>query len=261
MLIQSHDYTELLLDLRKAGSRGELRLAAQPIAQCSTGNVVAVEALVRWAHSKRGLLMPAEFIPLAESANNRSIETITAWVLDEALSQLTNLDDQSCLLSFNVTARQIERLQFVADVQKALSYYEVNPSRLIVEITESGRIKDLDVARSVVTELQDLGVGVALDDFGEGQSSWQWLRVLPVNLVKIGMSLTASLHYDARSRAVMQYMISMVGELGAITCVEGVETMGHVDLLAEMGCDLIQGWLIGRPAPSLQEAFDSGSEL
>ncbi|MFC4637297.1 EAL domain-containing protein [Deinococcus hohokamensis] len=246
-------------DLRGAQERGQLRLHYQGRFNLH-GALVGFEALIRWQHPERGLLGPGSFVPLAE--RTRLILPIGAWVLREACTQAVAWDfgRQNLCMSVNVSPLQFEQPSFVDEVRAALRVSGLPPRALVLELTESLVMRDLDRARSHIRALQAMGVQVAMDDFGTGYSSLSVLQALPFDHLKIDRSFTQALTTEhgpeassARVVRLMAAMISLAHTLEMQVTVEGVENAAQLDLLRELGCDHVQGFLLTRPLPP-QEA-------
>ena len=237
-------------DLRRALDRDELRLHYQPYVQLGEhGSVVGCEALVRWQHPDRGLLGPAEFVALAEETG--LIHALGKWVLEEACRALATAPDDATCVAVNVSPHQLADHRFVDTVRGVLAAYEVAPRRLCLEITETAVIGDLDCALDALHDLRALGVRLALDDFGTGYSALSYLRLLPVDLIKIDRSFVARLADSPRDRAIVEGIISLAHALGLVVVAEGVERNDEARALVELGCDLAQGFLFARPAEGL----------
>ena len=238
---------ELEAELRRS-IPGGLRAVYQPKVRLSDGSVAGAEALVRWDHPERGVVSPGEFIPVAEQSG--LILPIGRWMLTEACAEgarLGELDGRPSRISVNVSARQFADPSLVADVESALSDSGLAPERLQLELTESILIHDLDAGVELVRRLKDLGVSVALDDFGKGYSSLSYLKALPIDVIKIDRSFVSGLPDCREDLAIVSAVISFAGALGMDVLAEGVETQAHVDALLELGCEHAQGFLFYKP--------------
>jgi EAL domain-containing protein (putative c-di-GMP-specific phosphodiesterase class I) len=240
-------------DLRHGIDRGELRLHYQPYVDLTDpGRVVGAEALVRWNHPERGMVSPAEFIDLAEETG--LVHAIGHWVLHETCQQLRNLKDvpgAPRYISINVSPHQLTDDRFVRAVARALTEWDLEPDRLCLEITETALIDDTDAALSILNQLKALGVRLALDDFGTGYSALSYLRMLPVDIVKIDRSFVTRLSDSSRDRAIVRGIIDLAHALGLAVVAEGVEHPSEAAQLRLLGCDLGQGYLFARPAETL----------
>ena len=232
-------------DLRFAVERGELYLDYQP-QQHRDGRITGYEALVRWRHLDRGVISPGEFIPVAERSG--SIAQIDDWVLMEACREAASWD-RPLRIAVNVSAAQFRRENLDAQVRKSLRESGLDPSRLELEITEGVLIEDVSRARKSMRSLKNLGILIALDDFGTGYSSLSYVEAFPLDRIKIDRSFVASLGQSERSLAIVRAVIGLAHGLGLSVLAEGIETSVQMALLAKEGCDEMQGYLIGRPAP------------
>ncbi|UBV43924.1 EAL domain-containing protein [Deinococcus taeanensis] len=241
-------------DLRLALDRGELLLHYQGRYALRGPALVGFEALIRWQHPQRGLIPPGVFIPVAE--DTRVILQIGEWVLREACTQAVTWDfaRRGLSMSVNVSPLQFELPHFVDTVCAALSASGLPAQHLILEITESLVMRDLERAQSHIHALKALGVQIAMDDFGTGYSSLSVLESLPFDQLKIDRSFTRHLSGERRGRvaALMTAMIHLAQTLDMTVTVEGVEEHTQKDLLTELGCDHVQGFLLARPVPSAQ---------
>ncbi|HEY6539202.1 MAG TPA: EAL domain-containing protein [Candidatus Dormibacteraeota bacterium] len=247
------DRIELSTGLRGAAQRGELRLYYQPIVSASTGDPVGYEALVRWEHPERGLLGPDKFIPLAEESG--SISGIGRWVLKQAC---TTLRDWSAAdpaaadltMAVNLSVAQLQDRGLVQDVRAALAETGLAPSRLHLEVTESVLITDPGSAARALGDLRDLGVTLAIDDFGTGNSSLTALQRFPFQVLKIDRSFVSGIGTRAEDTTIVAATLALAHGLGLKVVAEGVETQAQADLLIRDGCEELQGFLFGRPAPA-----------
>jgi diguanylate cyclase (GGDEF)-like protein len=234
-------------DLRQALLRGEFELHYQPQYDCRTLEISSAEALIRWRHPKRGMVSPAEFIPLAEKSN--LICDIGEWVVREAVGTISRLEQLGMPLriSVNVSPQQLEQTEFVSLVKAALARSGANPRLLEVEITESCAMLDCKTAAERLGRLADMGVSVAIDDFGTGYSNLASLIRLPVSRLKIDRSLLQDLTSRSEVRTLAQTIISMASGLGFHSVAEGIEDAEQLKLLCDMGCDVAQGFFLSRP--------------
>jgi EAL domain-containing protein (putative c-di-GMP-specific phosphodiesterase class I) len=240
-------------ELRGAVANGELELHLQPVIDLVGGALRGFEALVRWRHPERGLIPPAEFIPVAEETN--LIVPVGRWVLHEAchrLAELQALTADPIGMSVNRSARQLTP-ELPGEVKRALSAAGVRPQDLTLEITETLLVED-GGAVGVLAQLRALGTKIALDDFGTGWSSLAALRRYPVDILKLDRSLIASIDRDESAAAVTRAVIDMAGALGHIVVAEGIERPEEASALRALGCELGQGYLFARPAPAAEAA-------
>ncbi len=233
-------------DLRRAVQKGELELHYQPVAELKSGTVVAHEALVRWRHPKKGLLPPADFIQLAE--DTALILGIGEWVLREACRWATFIGtEHGVQVAVNLSARQFNDPKLIDLVRGVLAESGLPPTLLVLEITESTAMLQTDVAVSTLKKLKELGVSLALDDFGTGYSSLAYLRRFPVDRLKIERTFIADVPGDRNAESLVKGIVGLAHALGLSVVAECVETQAQMDFLAALGCDLAQGYLIGRP--------------
>ena len=246
---------ELQNGLRRALERGELAVRYQPVVSLKTGRTAGFEALVRWEHPERGLVLPPEFVPLAEETG--LIVGIGRYVLREACRRAKEWPrrrsaggsaDLFPIVGVNLSARQLSHPDLVGDVEGVLKETGLEPERLTLEITESAVVGDEENGIGVLGKLKDLGVKLAIDDFGTGYSSLSYLRRLPVGMVKLDGSFVAGIGKGAEEDEVLlEGVVGIAKGLGLRVLAEGVETSGQAARLHELGCDLAQGFLFARP--------------
>lgn len=237
----------LLSNLRNAAIGGELEMWLQPKQCLQTGRTFGLEALVRWRHPQWGYVSPAEFIPFAERTGH--IGVVTETMIDAALRALAQWRHTHPELSIavNVSALDIQDPAFVESVQRAARRQGMTLDRLRLEITESSLMEDADRALPVLQALRALGVQLSIDDFGTGYSSLAYLRRLPVNELKIDRAFVAGADATGEARALLRTIIDLGHSLNMCVTAEGVERVEEMDLLRELGCNLVQGFLISRP--------------
>ncbi len=250
MRARARERLELETALRRGVDRDELRLLYQPELDVETGALVGFEAVVRWAHPVRGLLAPSAFIPLAEEAG--VIVPLGAWVLREACAEARRWRDAGAdglIVAVNVSARQLLQPDLVDVVSSALAASGVGGGALCVEITESAVMqRGPDTARTLAA-LKALGVTIAIDDFGTGYSPLAHLGHYPIDVLKIDRRFVTGIARMPREAAVAAAVISLAHALGLTTVAEGVETAEQLAVLADLGCDLCQGFLFAPPEP------------
>jgi diguanylate cyclase (GGDEF)-like protein/PAS domain S-box-containing protein len=237
-------------DLREGLSRGDFQLYFQPKVD-QDGSVIGSEALIRWNHPERGLVMPGDFIPFAEESG--VILPLGRWILAAACGQLAawsiRPETAHLTLAANVSARQFRRPDFVAEVTAALDAADADPNKLILELTESLLLDDLEDVIGKMAALKTIGVGFALDDFGTGYSSLSYLKRLPLTQLKIDRSFVDGLPEDGDDVAITRTILALAQHMGLEVVAEGVETTCQRDFLIAQNCRAFQGFLFGRPAP------------
>jgi diguanylate cyclase (GGDEF)-like protein len=243
----------LLGQLRQALLRHELVVHYQPKADTGSGRVVGLEALVRWRHPELGLVMPDEFIPLAERSG--LIRQITDYVLDEVLRQLADwrAADVDVHVAVNLSARDLQDLDLPNRVARRLALWGVPGRMLGLEITETGIMEDTTRAVEVLGRLRELHIQLAIDDYGTGYSSLSYLSRLPVHEIKIDKSFVHGMLGDGNDRIVVRSTIDLARSLGLHVVAEGVEDSEQWDLLSSFGCRYVQGYHVGRPVPESAE--------
>jgi diguanylate cyclase (GGDEF)-like protein/PAS domain S-box-containing protein len=251
--------TELLRvdrDLRLAVERAELSLHYQPKVDLNTGRIIGAEALLRWSHPERGIVLPSEFIGVAEETG--LIVRIGAWVLEEAVRQARawtdRLDLERLAIAVNISARQLSAPGLVAAVARVLVRYDWPAEQLTLELTESILIDDGGAAIGVLDELKQLGVRLAIDDFGTGYSSLSYLHRFPVDVVKVDRAFVTPLTADGEGSPVATAVMHMARALGLIASAEGVEDEHQLAGLRSLGCDWAQGFLFAEALPADQMA-------
>jgi diguanylate cyclase (GGDEF)-like protein len=244
-------------ELRHAIERDELVLHYQPKIRLADDEIDGLEALIRWQHPQRGLLPPSEFLPAAEKSG--VIELLTGWVLRRALADQAGWTSlgQSWPVAVNVSARNLETPGFARFVADLLAEHATPPERLLLEVTETALAGDADTAARAIVELSELGIGVAVDDFGIGYTSMSQLRSVPVAEVKVDRLFVTDLDRDPQNQAIVRSVIELAHGLGCRVTAEGVETAQVSAWLARSGCDAAQGYLFSRPVvwPHLLDLF------
>jgi diguanylate cyclase (GGDEF)-like protein len=244
----------LVAELRRGIDEGELFLHYQPKASLTNDRIVGVEALVRWQHPERGVVPPDEFVPLAERTG--LTHALTLFVLAEGLGQLHQwLDGGLDLdLAVNLSARDLLDESLPATIVELLAANDVPAARLELEITESVILADPLRARRILLALSDIGVRIAIDDYGSGYSSLSYLKHLPVNGIKIDRSFVLNMARDASDAVIVRSTIELGHSLGLTVVAEGVETAANWETLKAFGCELAQGFYLSRPVPADQIA-------
>lgn len=256
---------EIERDLRRALDRGEFRLFYQPIVDLETGYINQFEALVRWQHPDRGLVLPGEFIPIAEETG--AIVPLGEWTLREACRQLAEwqrllrsghrsrrkLDPEALTVSVNLSARQFAQPDLVESVDRALEEAELPPYCLKLEITESTVMADGQRAESILRQLRSRGIQLSIDDFGTGYSSLSYLQRFPVDTIKIDRAFVSPAPGHEGNWAIVRAITALAESLGMNVVAEGIDRIDLVEKLRGLGCNLGQGYLFSRPVPA--EAF------
>jgi EAL domain-containing protein (putative c-di-GMP-specific phosphodiesterase class I) len=253
MSAQALDRLSLETDLRRALERGELLLHYQPQVALSSGRIIGFEALLRWRHPTRGMVSPAEFIPVAEDSG--LIVQVGEWALRTACAQARawNAEKLPVSVAVNISARQFAQPDFTRVVGSVLRDTACSPAWIELEVTESAAMRDADVTVATMQALKVMGVALAIDDFGTGFSSLSYLKRFPIDRLKVDQSFVRDLTSDPDDAAISQAVISLGHSLGLKVIAEGVETDAQLALLAGYGCDEVQGYLVSRPVP-VQEA-------
>jgi diguanylate cyclase (GGDEF)-like protein/PAS domain S-box-containing protein len=255
MRTRANERVSMVRDLHHAVERNEFALLYQPIVGLADEQVIGAEALLRWRHPQRGMVSPADFIPLAEDTG--LILEIGAWALDEACTRLRDWSEAGPELaelgiSVNLSVKQLRSAGIVSTVADAVTRAGIDPARLTVEMTESMVADDRDTVREVLTQLRKLGVRTAIDDFGTGYSSLSYLKYLPLDTLKIDQTFIEGLGSDPRDAAIVASTIAVSQALGLFTVAEGVETPMQLAALRALGCDAAQGFLFSEPLTGTQ---------
>jgi EAL domain-containing protein (putative c-di-GMP-specific phosphodiesterase class I) len=238
--------------LRHALEHGELELHYQPVVTLADGAPVGAEALLRWRDPRRGLVPPGEFLGVAEETG--LIEPIGDWVVEALCRQARAWRDEGIdlQLAFNVSLRQLRPQRFAGMLERALSAHDLDPARITAEITESATMREPARVEHALHELNELGVQLAIDDFGAGYSSLGRLQQMPVDILKIDRGFLGQLAASRTAAAVVGTIIQLAEALGMEAVAEGVETEDERRLLVARGCELGQGYLFGRPMPAAE---------
>ena len=243
---------ELEADLRKALERRELTLEYQPVVELATGGLTGIEALVRWAHPVRGRVAPATFIPLAEESG--LIGPLGQQVLTQACAQvrrwqLEYLHCRRLKLSVNLSPRQLQADDLIAQVTEALTSSGLPPATLVLEITEGAMMNDAEAAITKLAALKSLGVRLAVDDFGTGYSSLSYLQRFPIDILKVDRAFVNDIDTRDEQASLAAAIMSLARSLRLDAVAEGVETATQARALATLGCGYAQGYYFARPMP------------
>ncbi len=240
-------------ELRRVVERGELELHYQPQVKIGGGRIIGVEALVRWRHPVKGMISPADFIPLAEETG--AIGDIGAWVVATACAQNRQWQDAGLppiVMAVNISPRQFADPELPNIVNHALSSNGLAPQWLELEVTEGAAMHDVDTAIATLQAFKAIGVRLSIDDFGTGYSSLSYLKRFPIDKLKVDQSFVRNMTEDPSDAAIARSVITLGHSLGLTVIAEGVETEAHLRLLGEYGCDEFQGYLFSRPKPAVE---------
>lgn len=253
------DQPNLLDELRTAVKEGQFVLHYQPQLDLKTGQILAVEALVRWPHPKLGLVPPMKFIPLAEEAG--LMWPLTTWVLNEALAQCAEwrTSGRELAVSVNVATGDLLEPEFLGLVKSLLEHHQLPGEAVVIEITETTIITDFLRSQAVILQLRDLGIVVSIDDFGAGFTSLAYLSSLAVGELKLDRTFITALNAEGNGREMelVRATINLGHEMGLRVVAEGIEDVETLDLIGDLGCDLAQGYFISRPSPASRLSFQS----
>jgi EAL domain-containing protein (putative c-di-GMP-specific phosphodiesterase class I) len=231
-------------DLRQALAGEHLRVHYQPLADCGGGNIVGFEALVRWTHPERGAISPVQFIPLAEECG--LIMPLGAWVMRRACTDAATWPADK-LVAVNLSPTQFRHADLAREILIILKETGLPPNRLELEITESLLIDDPDRVLATLLVLKEAGVRISLDDFGTGYSSLSYLQRFPFDKIKIDRSFVSQMEKNADSMSIIRAVIALGKSLRIKVTAEGVESPAQLNLLQRENCDLVQGYLLGKP--------------
>lgn len=254
----------LLNDLYSADLREQLVLHFQPKFDIKNLKVQGVEALIRWQHPEYGLLTPKDFIEMSEK--NGVIISMTYWVLEECCKQIQCWRQQNLTeflpVSINISSLVFEQSNLLPYTEKFIEQYNIQPNDLVFEITESTAIRNFEKSQKIFQYLDNLGIHIAIDDFGVGYSNFLYLKDLKVDELKIDRIFLRDVHHEdekeaKKSQTILASIIKLAQQLELVATVEGVETQSQLDLLAEMDCQNVQGFLLAKPMPlaQLEETF------
>jgi len=241
--------TELLAQLRRAIENQEFSLHYQPLINLKTNQTIGVEALIRWQHPVKGFIPPLEFISISEK--NGYIKEISEWVFKEVARQYEawNVEGKQFKISINISAVMLMYDPFIAYMNEWIKTYQLDSSRIVLEITESAIIEDIEKSIHVIHQLKKLGFIVALDDFGTGYSSLTYLQKLPIDIIKIDRGFISNIKPNTDEFYVLRYMIELAHHLNLLVVAEGIETIEQANMVKKYDVDLAQGYFFCRPMP------------
>ena len=247
MVVDTRDQAELMRDLRMALARSQLELVYQPKIHAPSAQITGVEALLRWHHPQRGTISPNIFIPMAERSG--LIDSLGAWVIDEACRQARAWRDEGLRMrvAVNLSAHQLRQRELPQRIAAALRKHQINPDLLTCEITESVAMEDTEATLRFFNELAAVGVHISIDDFGSGYSSLSYLRKLPAGELKIDRGFVLDLASSEEARKIAEAVVQLAQALKLKVVAEGVETEEQYQILRQLGCDELQGFLFARP--------------
>jgi diguanylate cyclase (GGDEF)-like protein len=237
---------ELEEQLRVAVDQDQLEVHYQPIMDIKASKVVGYEALARWRHPERGLVPPAEFIPLAEETG--LIERIGAWVLTRACADMAGLSDE-LKIAVNFSPAQFRSAELVSNVQRALAAASLDANRLQLEITETSLMQNDSATVEQLQNLSSIGIQIVIDDFGTGYSSLSYLQSYPISCIKIDRSFVRTLGGSRSAGPIIRAITTLASSLGMVTIAEGVETQAQLEEVASLGCSEAQGFYFSEPKP------------
>ncbi len=253
MLHAVRERSRITAELRNAVTGRELALRYQPVVELASGRVTGLEALLRWHHPRRGMIMPDSFIPIAEETG--LILELGRWVLHEGIAQVRRWNDTApdltdFRLHLNLSAAELLRGDLLEDIKDTLGRHRVDPCRLVLEITETVLMSRGTAEEQVLGRLRELGVGLQIDDFGTGYSSISYLRFLPADTVKVDHSLIQDMGTDPQQQEFVAAILQLISAAGLKAIVEGIETAEQAAQLQAMGCRYGQGYYYGHPEPA-----------
>ena len=237
----------MLSQLDEAIDRGEVWVAYQPKLDVATRRIIGAEALARWTHPEKGPIAATEFVAAAEQHNR--IGKLTDFVLEKAVAAAAQINKRgpAFTIAVNLSARLLTDKAFTLRLSALLARHGLPPSRLILELTETAALADSGEALDMINRLRDLGVEIAIDDYGTGQSTLDYLKRIPASEIKIDQSFVKGIVDNRSDRLMVQSTIGLVHSLGRKVVAEGVENRDILDVLIELECDIAQGFAVGRP--------------
>ena len=239
----------LLNELRQAVEKEQLRIHYQPQISLESQAIIGVEALMRWEHPTKGLIYPDNFIPLAEESG--LIIEMGYWILKKACIETQEwLDEGKDMhVSVNISGKQFQRDDFLNEILEVLKISGLNPKKLILEITETIAISNIEYTISILGKLKELGIKVAIDDFGTGYCSLSYLSEMGANELKIDRLFISDIETNSKNKTISNAIIVLAKELGMEVTAEGIESIEQLNILKEMNCEKGQGYYFSRPVP------------
>jgi EAL domain-containing protein (putative c-di-GMP-specific phosphodiesterase class I) len=237
----------LLGELDSAIDQGEVWLAYQPQYDLRSGRIIGAEALARWTHPRKGPISPAEFVAAAET--NGRIGKLTDFVLDRAIGAAAAINHRGTpfQVAVNLSARLLGDRELIGRIESMLSAHRLEPGKLTLELTETASLHDAESGLAALDALRTLGVRIAIDDYGTGLSTLEYLRKIPANEIKIDQSFVKAMRVNRSDLIMVQSTIALAHSLGRTVVAEGVEDLQCLEELSRMGCDAAQGFAVGRP--------------
>lgn len=250
MELKVFNYIDLVNQIRVGMKKEEFQMYYQPIIDAKKGNIVSLEALIRWKHTRNGFISPNTFIPIAE--NSDIMKTLEKWIIEEVFSQIKTWIDEKELplfISINLSSKGLLERNLVEFLKEMLDKYQICPEKVEFEVTETSLIKNLNNSLEILNDLRKIGFRIVLDDFGKGYSSLNYLKKLPLNKVKLDKSFIDEMETSEKDQLLVKSIIALSHSLDLKVVAEGIERLKQKDLLESMGCDYIQGYYYGRPMP------------
>ncbi len=260
-LESNKDVIEIAQQLQHALANEELTLYYQPQLNLANGITKGLEALIRWKHPEKGFISPAKFIPIAEETGQ--IYEIEKWVIQTALKQKKQLDQlgfEQIQISINLSSKTLMNERRFNEVLKLLSAEEIDLSKIIIEITETSILSNIDLSIERLRNLKALGIKVALDDFGTGYSSLNYLRNLPIDIVKLDRTFVGSIEENSKDSIIIKSVLHLAQNLNYKVVAEGIETVNQLDFLKQNNCEVGQGFLMSKPQP-LENLIDKLKQI
>lgn len=238
-------------DLRSAQESKQFELYYQPKVDSINEEIIGVEALIRWNHPQQGLVAPDKFIPIAEETG--LIRTLGKWVLDEACRQLAVWHEQgivSIKMAVNLSPKQLRDPQIVKHLQECLTKHNIDAGDFELEVTETAAMANAEQAIELMKQIRAVGVELAIDDFGTGYSSLAYLKLFPIQTLKLDRTFVRDIEEDENDAAICKATIALAHNMGMKVVAEGVETQAQKEFLTSHHCDILQGYLFSRPVPA-----------